>query len=364
MSVVKCISSTRAGALTCHSAGVYTVLPYGKLVFNRLEHAFKIAMNKLAVKEVLMPCATRANMFVNRLKLHPEMFITTTNNMVLAPTAEDIVLTLPNALSLGKLYQIQLKFRNEARASARLIRGYEFIMKDCYMLFKRRRELLAEFKRALVEYSATFLKLEQHCVFAISDGSDLGAKHSFEFAAPSTLGTAYYVHAHSLVANSAHYLSFTCEYVIRHKIVISRKYLSLTGLELAHTFLFERVADAWFASLGVGISRLLGHVLSLRKRSFKLLSTCDAVVLNVARIATKFARYVYCVLRCTMLNCVMFEVNLHVGKLLGMLKRLPPKLITFVNVPLNRFLLRFECWLYTVRAVSLQRTLALAHAIR
>ncbi len=91
-------------------------------------------MSKLGIKEALIPCANRASVFANRLEAHPELLVTSNNNMVLAPTAEGIVLLLSGALTLGKLCQVQLKFRNEGRASSNLIRSCEFIIKDCYML--------------------------------------------------------------------------------------------------------------------------------------------------------------------------------------------------------------------------------------
>ncbi len=201
-------------------------------------------MSKLGIKEVLMPCATRTNVFANRLKAHPKLFVTTNNNMVLAPTAEDIALLLPSALALGKLYQIQLKFRNEARASPNLIRSCEFIMKDCYMLFNNRLALLTEFKRAMTEYKLLFRTLGVQVVVTVSNGKLLGARHSFEFIAPCVrlFNTSCYLHAHSLALPSARYLSFTEEYVIAHKVLINKSYLRLTGLELAHTFVFAKSA--------------------------------------------------------------------------------------------------------------------------
>ncbi len=335
--------------------------------------ALKCAMNKLKAKEVLMPCATNASVFANSLRARPEMFMLTNNNMVLAPTAEDIALQLPNALALGKLYQIQLKFRNELRRGTSLIRGCEFIMKDCYMLFNKKCALLAEFKRALTEYKLLFKTLGLRPVFAMADGKALGAQVSFEFVAPSVrlFNTSCYSHVHTLTLTSARYLSFTEEYVAANKVLITESYLRLTGLELAHTFVFGKLANArgWFASLGIGVSRLLGHLLRSSSENFSLLAVCNTVIVNVARAlrAAGFARYIYCVLRCTTLSCVLFEANVHNSVLLGLLKRLPPKLIVFANVPLHGFLVRAAPQACPNRALkqaySLQLVLTLAHAL-
>ncbi|XXN13606.1 MAG: hypothetical protein AAI902_00780 [Candidatus Hodgkinia cicadicola] len=330
-------------------------------------------MSKLGIKEVLMPCATRADVFASKLKAQPELFVITNNNMVLAPTAEEIVLSLSGALTLGKLYQIQLKFRNEPRASSNLIRSCEFIMKDCYMLFNNRRALLTEFERAMVEYKLLFRTLGLQIVVAVGDGKLLGACHSFEFIAPCAhlFNTSCYLHAHSLALSSARYLSFTEEYVIAHKVLITESYLRLTGLELAHTFMFAKLvrANVWFASLGIGVSRLLGYALNLKSKNLDLLSVCNTAIINVACAlnAPQYTRYIYCVLRCTALNCVMFETEVHNSVLLGVLKRWPPKLIVFVNVPLHGFLMRAEPQTHQTRlfkrARNLQFVLALAHAL-
>ncbi|ATW06168.1 Proline--tRNA ligase [Candidatus Hodgkinia cicadicola] len=373
MALVKRFGLRKISALARHSAGVYTVLPYGAFVLNKLLFALKHAMSKLGMKEVLMPCATRTNVFANRLKTHPKLFVITNNNMVLAPTAEDIVASLPSALTLGKLYQIQLKFRNEARASPNLIRSCEFIMKDCYMLFNNRHTLLTEFKRAMTEYKLLFRTLGMQIVVTMGDSKLLGACHSFEFIAPCarSFNTSCYLHTHTLALSSARYLSFTEEYATAHKVLINKSYLRLTGLELAHTFLFAKLvrANAWFASLGIGVSRLLGYALNLESKNLDLLSVCNTAIINVASAlsAPQYALYIYCVLRCTMLSCVTFETKAHNNAILGMLKRLPPKLIVFVNVPLHGFLMRAQpqtCRMCEFKRTSnLQFVLALAHAL-
>ncbi|XXM93296.1 MAG: aminoacyl--tRNA ligase-related protein [Candidatus Hodgkinia cicadicola] len=330
-------------------------------------------MSKLKVKEVLMPCATRIGVFANTLKAYPEMFVATTNKMVLAPTAEDIALRLPNALSLGKLYQIQLKFRNELRSSPSLIRGCEFIMKDCYMFFSSKRVLLAEFKLVMAEYQLVFRTLGVRSVVAISGGGPLTANHSFEFvtANRAMTNTSCCVHAHSLVVSSARYLNFTTDYAAAYKVLTDRSYLQLTGLELAHTFMFSKAPqlNVWFASFGIGVSRLLGYTLKSVPRNSDLTAVCNSVVLNVAAGARTrgYARYVYCVLRCTALDCALFEAKAHVSVLLGTLKRLPPKLVIFVNVPVYKFLVCAEPQMPKMcalrRASDLQCALTLAHTI-
>ncbi|ATY93592.1 Proline--tRNA ligase [Candidatus Hodgkinia cicadicola] len=364
MGVIKHVYTQKIDTLTRHGEGIYTILPYGKFVLNKIEQTIKRAMSKLEIKEILMPCAVHNNVFAKAYKLKPNMFIIGENKLTLAPTAEEIALSLPSILSLNKLYQIQLKFRNETRPCAGLIRGYEFIMKDCYVMSRTKRALLLEFKRIMTEYKQVFRYLGVRCAITIASSNSLNAEHSFEFVVPSVLFTSsYFVHAHALTINKIQYLNFTQEYVERNKVLITLHYLSLTGLELAHTFVFGKIPklNAWFASFGIGISRMLGFALKHKLSCSKLLTVCDVAVLRVARLAANFARYVYCTLRCTTLNCVLFETGVHISKLLGMLRRLPPMLIAFVNVPLYKFLVKLEP--QTHQIFALKRTHNLLHTV-
>ncbi|XXN19731.1 MAG: aminoacyl--tRNA ligase-related protein [Candidatus Hodgkinia cicadicola] len=364
MSIINYISTQKINALSRHNEGIYTILPYGKLILNKIERTLKKAMSELEIKEVLMPCVVNASVFAKRPKFGSKMFMISKNKLALAPTAEDIALSLPNILSLNKLYQIQLKFRSETRPYAGLIRGYEFIMKDSYLLLRSKQALRVEFKFTIAKYRRMFRSLGVAHTMAIADSGPLEANHSLEFAAPSVLFVnSYYVHAHSLKLNSARYLSFTREYVEHNKVLISSSYLNLTGLELAHAFLFGKILkpNAWFASLGIGVSRTLGYVLKHKRNNSTLLTVCDVAILNVTRLAPGYTRYVYCVLRCTTLNCVMFETSIHVSKLLGTLRRLPPILTAFINVLTCGFLVRLE--LQALQTYSLRRTHSLLNVI-
>ncbi|XXM93732.1 hypothetical protein AAHH84_00290 [Candidatus Hodgkinia cicadicola] len=324
------------------------MLPYAKHVLNKAVGLLKQSMAKLGVNEVLMPSAISADALATSLKANAELYIKTVTKLVLVPTAEDIALALPTALALAKLYQVQSKFRNELRPSHNLVRSYEFIMKDCYMLFGFKHAMMAQLKLVMVEYLLAFKKLGISATQALADGGLLASRHSFEFVAPSTLtaGASYYVHKHTLKLTHCppRYLSFSKEYVLKHKIAINASYLRMTGLEIAHAFAFNKIKrlDAWFASLGIGVSRLVGYALKTKLNNSRLLAVCTVAVLNAATLnklcsLRGYPRYVYCVLSCSKLSCVLFESKLHNSKILGVLKRFPPKLIMFVNAPASNF---------------------------
>ncbi|WGS83616.1 MAG: hypothetical protein P3M75_00355 [Candidatus Hodgkinia cicadicola] len=352
------------------------MLPYAKLVLNKVVSLLKQSMAKLGVNEVLMPSVISASALAASLKANAELFIKTVTKLVLVPTAEDIVLALPTALELAKLYQVQSKFRNELRPSHNLVRSYEFIMKDCYMLFSLKQAAMAQLKLAMVEYLLAFKRLGVSATQAVADGGLMASRHSFEFVAPSafTAATTYYVHKHTLKLEHCppRYLSFSKEYVLKHKIAIDDSYLRMAGLEIAHAFAFNKIKrlNAWFASLGVGVSRLVGYVLKTKLNNSSLLTVCSVAVLNTAKINKTYSlkgypRYVYCVLSCSNLSCVLFESKLHNSKLLGVLKRFPPKLIMFVNASAFNFLIRAEAqsvYGLTLRC-NLAQALKLAHYV-
>ncbi|WGS83546.1 MAG: hypothetical protein P3M72_00290 [Candidatus Hodgkinia cicadicola] len=352
------------------------MLPYAKHVLNKVVGLLKRSMAKIGAHEVLMPSAISANVVATSLKANAELFIKTATKLVLVPTSEDVALALPTALALAKLYQVQSKFRNELRPSHNLVRSYEFIMKDCYMLFSFKHVLMAQLQLAMAEYLLVFKKLGINSIQAVADGGLLTSKHSFEFAAPSafTAATTYYVHKHTLKLTHCppRYLSFSKEYVLKHKIAIDASYLRMAGLEIAHAFAFNKIKrlNAWFASLGIGVSRIVGYALKTKPNNSSLLTVCSVAVLNATKLnklrsLKGYPRYVYCVLSCSKLSCALFESKLHNSKLLGVLKRFPPKLIMFVNAPASNFPIEAvqqpACGL-TLRC-SLAQALKLAHCL-
>lgn len=132
-----------------------------------------------------MPCALRAHVFSRRLSTSKDAFFETTNGMVLAPTAEDIIVGAPQNVLPLRLFQIQLKFRNEVRPSKGLTRSFEFVMKDGYTLHKSRPPLLHFVKKVLIAYRLMLASFGINIAIAMAVGSDIGGRHSFELLAGS-----------------------------------------------------------------------------------------------------------------------------------------------------------------------------------
>lgn len=135
---------TRASFVDQVMAGVYTYLPLGLRVLNKIENIIRDEMNKAGGQELLMPALHPAENWkrTGRWETEDNLFRFTSyyskNELALGPTHEEIVMPLMKKFissyrDLPKyVYQIQDKFRDEKRAKGGLLRGREFIMKDLY----------------------------------------------------------------------------------------------------------------------------------------------------------------------------------------------------------------------------------------
>ncbi len=134
---------TRAGFIHQEMAGVYSFLPLGWRVLNKISDIVREEMTAVGGQEIVMPAlhpgdnwkkTGRFDSFDVLFKLKGAQ----DSDFVLGPTHEEIIYPLAaefvssyRDLPLA-LYQIQIKFRNELRAKAGLLRGREFLMKDLY----------------------------------------------------------------------------------------------------------------------------------------------------------------------------------------------------------------------------------------
>ncbi len=147
-----------------------------------------------------MPCALQAAVFARRLHAKRNLFFKTSGSLVLAPTAEEVVLAIPSSCAPSKQYQIQLKFRNEVRPAQALARSFEFTMKDGYILNKNKLEILSQLKAVAKEYISTFKTLDVAIVPVVASASEIGGSHSIEFVVKTSIGanTKFCVPARSL----------------------------------------------------------------------------------------------------------------------------------------------------------------------
>lgn len=132
----------KAGFVDKLMAGVYTYLPLGLRVLDKVKNIIREEMNNIGGQEILMPALTPKEIWVqtNRWEHFDALFKMESNGheYALGATHEEVVTPLVQKFTFSykdlpqAVYQIQAKFRNEARSKSGLLRGREFWMKDMY----------------------------------------------------------------------------------------------------------------------------------------------------------------------------------------------------------------------------------------
>ncbi|KKQ59834.1 MAG: Proline-tRNA ligase [Parcubacteria group bacterium GW2011_GWE2_38_18] len=157
----------RAGFIDKVAAGIYTFLPLGLRVHNKICNIVREEMNAIGGQEILMPGLTPKEVWetTGRWATFDALFRLSGSDKkeyALGATHEEIVTPLvkKHVFSYKELptyvYQVQTKFRNEKRAKAGLIRGREFSMKDLYSFHETEEDLNEYYKIVQKAYFKIF----------------------------------------------------------------------------------------------------------------------------------------------------------------------------------------------------------------
>src|SRR3954467_12969442 len=197
----------RAGYIRRNAPGIYTWLPLGLRVLRRIENIVRDEMDSIGAQELLFPALlprapyeatgrwTEYGDSIFRLKDRKGA------DYLLGPTHEEMfTLVVKDLYSSYKdlplaIYQIQTKYRDEARPRAGVLRGREFTMKDSYSFDLSDEGLQASYAAHREAYQRIFarLGLEVQIVSAMSGA--MGGSASEEFLAPCESGEDTYVRA-------------------------------------------------------------------------------------------------------------------------------------------------------------------------
>lgn len=191
----------RGGYIRPVSAGIYSLLPVGKRIIEKVEKIVREEMDAIEGQEVLMPVVLPAELWEESGRyssVGAELLRFKDRNdkaMLLGMTHEEAVVHLVRSeVSSYKqlpvmLYQLQTKYRDEARPRAGLIRVREFTMKDAYSFHTSQECLEAYYKRAHEAYVKIFKRLGMKtCVSIESNSGMMGGKVSHEFMAVADSG--------------------------------------------------------------------------------------------------------------------------------------------------------------------------------
>ena len=295
----------RAGMIQQSSAGIYSWLPLGKKVLDRIAQIVREEQNRAGALEIMMPTIQPAELWqesgryddygAEMLRIRDRH----DRDMLYGPTNEEQVPDLfrahvrsYKALPLN-LYHIQWKFRDEVRPRFGIMRGREFLMKDAYSFDLDADRAREAYNRMFVSYLKTFARMGLTAIPMEAETGPIGGDMSHEFIILAETGV--YFHRDWLDADfvtSVDYSDDMQPVVDRFTSLYARAdekhdpadcpvaeadLMSLRGIEVGHIFYFgEKYSAAMGAtvagpdganvpvhmgSYGIGVSRLVGGII-------------------------------------------------------------------------------------------------------
>jgi prolyl-tRNA synthetase len=190
----------RAGLIRQLSAGIYSFLPLGQRVAIRVMQILREEMNAIGGQEFFLPALHPAEIWQESGRWYAigdEMFRLKDRkgtDMCLGMTHEEVFTTIARSeiRSYKQLpqiwYQIQLKFRDEARPKSGLMRIRSFIMKDAYTFDVDRAGLDKSFADQREAYKKIFTRCGLEFLIVEASSGSMGGSESNEFMAPSPAG--------------------------------------------------------------------------------------------------------------------------------------------------------------------------------
>ena len=298
----------RAGMIQQSSAGIYSWLPLGKKVLDKIADIVREEQNRAGALEIMMPTIQPAELWQESGRYNDygaEMLRIKDRHdrdMLYGPTNEEQVTDIfrahvrsYKALPLN-LYHIQWKFRDEVRPRFGIMRGREFLMKDAYSFDSDAAGARAAYNRMFVSYLKTFARMGLTAIPMEADTGPIGGDMSHEFIILAETGeSGVYFHKDWLDADLVTQVNydedlqpvvdrFTSLYARADEKhdpetspVAADELMSLRGIEVGHIFYFgEKYSAAMGASVtapdgtnrpvhmgsyGIGVSRLVGGII-------------------------------------------------------------------------------------------------------
>jgi prolyl-tRNA synthetase len=195
----------RAGYIRRAAPGIYSWLPLGYRVLRNIERIVREEMDAIGAQEVHFPALLPREPYeaTGRWTEYGDNLFRLKDrkgaDYLLGPTHEEMfTLLVKDIFSSYKglplaLYQIQTKYRDEARPRAGILRGREFVMKDSYSFDMDDAGLVASYQRHRDAYIRIFDRLGLNYVIVAAMSGAMGGSASEEFLADSEVGEDTYV---------------------------------------------------------------------------------------------------------------------------------------------------------------------------
>jgi prolyl-tRNA synthetase len=299
----------RAGMIRQSSAGIYTWLPLGLRVLRKIDAIVREEQDRAGAQELLMPTIQSAELWresgryddygkeMLRIKDRHD------REMLYGPTNEELITAIfrdsvKSYRDLPKmLYHIQWKFRDEVRPRFGVLRGREFLMKDCYSFDVDFAGAKRSYNKMFIAYMRTFARMGLKAVPLKADTGPIGGDLSHEFHILAETGeSAVFVHRDLLAKDWADrdidYDSdlsplvdeLTARYAVTEEkrdlaveATLGDQVVGARGIEVGQVFYFgtkysapmnARVTSPTgdtiaveMGSYGIGVSRLVGAII-------------------------------------------------------------------------------------------------------
>lgn len=278
---------TRAGFVSKSSAGVYTLLPLGLRVLEKINRVIREEMNAIGGEELLMPALVDRKYWEKTNRWQTEVVYRTGRKSHsgkmdehdfeygLGWTHEEVIAAIAlNYIQSYKdlpkcVYQIQMKFRAEARAQGGLLRGREFLMKDLYSFHADHEDLNRYYEIVKAAYDKIFKRLGLKALVVEASGGAFTKEFTHEFQVLNPAGE-----------DNIHYCA-ECGFAMNKEVFDAKRHTSCSGeiktgrgIEVGNIFrLGTRFSEAFglsyadksgkkhpvvMGSYGIGPTRVLG----------------------------------------------------------------------------------------------------------
>ncbi|MDF1735655.1 MAG: proline--tRNA ligase [Minwuia sp.] len=298
----------RAGMIRQSSAGIYSWLPLGYRVLKKIEAIVRDEQNRAGAHEVLMPTIQPAELWRESGRYDDygkEMLRIKDRHgreMLYGPTNEEQITEIFRAAAKSYrdvpklLYHIQWKFRDEVRPRFGIMRGREFLMKDCYSFDLDFESSKRAYNKMFVAYLKTFERMGLKAIPMAADTGPIGGDLSHEFIILADTGESeVFCHRDLMqmaVPQGVDYRAdlqpivdeWTSVYAAADEMhdpatcpVAEADLVSQRGIEVGHIFHFGSKyskpmglsvtgpdgvdTDVIMGSYGVGVSRLVGGII-------------------------------------------------------------------------------------------------------
>lgn len=289
----------RAGMINQTTAGIYSWLPLGLRVLEKIEKIICEEQDRIGCHKVLMPTLQPAELWrkSGRYEDYGKEMLRIVDRhereMLYGPTNEEVITDIVSQYVKSYrqvpqvLYQIQWKFRDEIRPRFGVMRGREFLMKDGYSFDLDYEGARQTYERIFESYLRTFARMNLTAIPVRADSGAIGGdlSHEFQIIAPTGESTVYYDKAFENLKRE----QMTLESVSKLYAAADEKHdpascpiaesdlRSAKGIEIGHIFYFGtkyseplgakvvgpdgKMIPLEMGSYGIGVSRLVAAII-------------------------------------------------------------------------------------------------------